>query len=90
MRQLPSYAHARIALGSSYMKLKNYVRARQELETAVKLDPNEPTAHYNLALLYARIKEPERAREELRIIDQLRAKGATNNGVVVLPPKSNP
>jgi Flp pilus assembly protein TadD len=91
VRQLPSYAHARIALGSSYMKLKNYVRARQELETAVKLDPNEPTAHYNLALLYARIKEPERAKEELRIIDQLKAKGAnTGNGVVVLPPRSNP
>ena len=91
VRQLPSYAHARIALGSSYMKLKNYVRARQELETAVKLDPNEPTAHYNLALLYARIKEPERAKEELRIIDQLKAKGSnTGNGVIVLPPKSNP
>ncbi len=91
VRQLPSYPHARIALGSSYMKLKNYVRARQELETAVKLDPNEPTAHYNLALLYARIKEPERAKEELRIIDQLKAKGSnTGNGVVVLPPRSNP
>jgi len=90
VRQLPSYPHARIALGSSYMKLKNYVRARQELETAVKLDPDEPTAHYNLALLYARIKEHERAKEELRIIDQLKAKGASNNGVVVLPPKSNP
>lgn len=90
VRQLPNYAHARIALGSSYMKLKNYVRARQELETAVKLAPEEPTAHYNLALLYARIKEPERAQEELKIIDQLKAKGAVNNGVVVLPPKSNP
>lgn len=90
VQQLPSYAHARIALGSSYMKLKNYVRARQELETAVKLDPGEPAVHYNLALLYARIKEPERAKEELRIIDQLKAKGASNNGVVVLPPKSNP
>ncbi|HSL55592.1 MAG TPA: tetratricopeptide repeat protein [Pyrinomonadaceae bacterium] len=91
VKQLPSYAHARIALGSSYMKLKNYVRARQELETAVKLDPDEPTAHYNLALLYARIKEPARAQEELRIIEQLKAKGAgTGNGVVVLPPKSNP
>jgi tetratricopeptide (TPR) repeat protein len=91
VQQLPSYAHARIALGSSYMKLKNYVRARQELETAVKLDPDEPTAHYNLALLYARIKEPARAQEELRIIEQLKAKGAnTGNGVVVLPPKSNP
>ena len=91
VRQLPTYVHARIALGSSYMKLKNYVRARQELETAVKLDPNEPTAHYNLALLYARIKEPARAQEELKIIEQLKAKGASNgSGVVVLPPKSNP
>jgi Tfp pilus assembly protein PilF len=90
VRQLPSYAHARIALGSSYMKLKNYLRARQELETAVKLDPNEPTAHYNLALLYARIKEPERAKEELKIIDELKSKGVSNSGVVVLPPKSNP
>ncbi len=91
VRQLPTYVHARIALGSSYMKLKNYVRARQELETAVKLDPNEPTAHYNLALLYARIKEPARAQEELKIIEQLKAKGAnTGSGVVVLPPKSNP
>jgi len=90
VRQLPAYAHARIALGSSYMKLKNYVRARQELETAVKLDPNEPTAHYNLALLYARIKEPDRAKEELKIIDELKSKGVSNSGVVVLPPKSNP
>jgi protein O-GlcNAc transferase len=90
VQQLPSYAHARIALGSSYMKLKNYERARQELETAVKLDPEEPTAHYNLALLYARLKEPDKAQEEMRIIDKLKTKGASNNGVVVLPPKSSP
>ena len=88
VQQLPSYAHARIALGSSYMKIKNYERARQELETAVKLDPEEPTAHYNLALLYARLKEPDKAQEEMRIIDKLKTKGASNNGVVVLPPKS--
>ena len=43
VQKLPNYAHARIALGSSYMKLKNYARARQELEMAVKLDPEEPT-----------------------------------------------
>lgn len=90
VQKLPDYAHARIALGSSYMKLKNYVRARQELETAVKLDPDEPTAHYNLALLYARLKDPARAQEEMRIIEKLKAKGTTNSGVVVLPPKSNP
>jgi Flp pilus assembly protein TadD len=90
VQKLPNYAHARIALGSSYMKLKNYVRARQELETAVKLDPDEPTAHYNLALLYARIKEPAKAQEEMRIIEKLKAKGASTGGVVVLPPGSGP
>jgi Tfp pilus assembly protein PilF len=72
------------------MKLKNYTRAKQELEMAVKLDPDEPTAHYNLALLYARLKDPARAQEEMQIIEKLKAKGATNNGVVVLPPKSSP
>ena len=66
------------------------MRARQELETAVKLDPDEPTVHYNLALLYARLKDPARAQEEMRIIEKLKAKGTTNSGVVVLPPKSNP
>jgi predicted Zn-dependent protease len=88
VQKLPSYAHARIALGASYMKLKNYVRAKQELEMAVKLDPDEPTGHYNLALLYARLKDTARAQEQLRIVDQLKAKGASNSGVVVLPPKS--
>jgi Tfp pilus assembly protein PilF len=90
VQKLPSYAHARIALGASYMKLKNYMRARQELETAVKLDPDEPTAHYNLALLYSRIKEPAKAQEEMRIIEKLKAKGASTGGVVVLPPGSSP
>ena len=87
VQKLPSYVHARVALGSSYMKLKNYARAKQELEMAVKLDPDEPTAHYNLALLYARLKDTARAQEEMRIIEQLKAKGASNSGIVVLPPK---
>ena len=90
VQKLPSYAHARIALGASYMKLKNYERAKQELEMAVKLDPEEPTGHYNLALLYARLKDPARAQEQMRIVDQLKAKGASNSGVIVLPPKSSP
>jgi predicted Zn-dependent protease len=88
VQKLPSYAHARIALGASYMKLKNYVRAKQELEMAVKLDPEEPTGHYNLALLYARLKDSARAQEQMRIVEELKQKGTSNSGVVVLPPKS--
>lgn len=86
VEKLPNYAHAHIALGSSYIKLRNYPRAKEELETAVKLDPDEPKAHYNLALLYARMKDPARAQEEMRIVEKLKAKGASTDGVVVLPP----
>src|SRR5687768_18088082 len=53
LQKIPNYVHARIALGSSYMKLRNYTRARAVLETAVKLDPNEPTAPHILAHVYA-------------------------------------
>jgi tetratricopeptide (TPR) repeat protein len=86
VQKLPNYAHARIALGASYMKLRNYTRAREELEMAVKLDPDEPKAHYNLALLYARLNDPERAQKEMNIVDSLKAKGGSTDGVVVLPP----
>lgn len=88
VQKLPNYSHARIALGSSYIKLRNYPRAKEELETAVKLDPDEPKAHYNLALLYARLKDPARAQEEMSIVEKLKAKGAGSDGVVVLPPSS--
>jgi Flp pilus assembly protein TadD len=90
VRKLPNYAHARIALGASYIKLRNYTRAKEELETAVKLDPEEPKAHYNLALLYARLKDPARAQAEMDIVEKLKAKGAGSDGVVVLPPNPNP
>jgi tetratricopeptide (TPR) repeat protein len=90
VQKLPNYAHARIALGSSYMKLRNYTRAREELETAVKLDPDEPKAHYNLALLYARLKDPVRAQEQMKIVDNLKARGGSADGVVVLPPPPRP
>ena len=90
VQKLPNYAYARIALGSSYIKLRNYPRAKEELETAVKLDPEEPTAHYNLALLYARLKDPARAQEEMKIVEKLKAKGASGDGVVVLPPNQPP
>jgi Flp pilus assembly protein TadD len=90
VQKLPNYAHARIALGASYMKLRNYTRAREELQTAVKLDPNEPKAHYNLALLYARLNDPVRAQEEMKIVDSLKAKGGSADGVVVLPAPPRP
>ena len=40
------------------------------------MNPEDPKAHYNLALLYARLKEPERAREEMQIVERLKGEGA--------------
>ena len=51
--KLPTYVHARVALGSSYMRLKDYTRARQELETAVKLDLMSPR-HITTSRCYMR------------------------------------
>src|SRR6185436_9416516 len=87
---LPSYALPRIALGSTYLRLKDYEKARQELETAVKLDPEEPSGHYNLALLYARTKQPDKAQEQMRIVEDLKSKQRTSSGGLVLPPGSTP
>ena len=58
----------------SYMRLKDYERARRELEAAVKLSPGDQKAHFNLALLYARLKEPARAQEQMRIVEELKAR----------------
>lgn len=72
-----SYSFAHAALGASYLRLKNYPLAQQELELSVKLNPNNAKAHYNLAVLFARLKNPERAQQEMQIVDKLKN---TNSG----------
>jgi len=72
---LDSYGPAHIALGSTYLKLKNYPLAKEELELGAKLDPDEPQAHYQLALLYARLKDQRRAQGEMLIVEKLKSKG---------------
>lgn len=73
---MSSYSFAHAALGASYLRLKNYPLAQQELELSIKLNPNDAKAHYNLAVLFARLKNPERAQEEMQIVEKLKnAKG---------------
>ncbi len=71
----PSYSFAHAALGASYLRLKNYPLAQQELELSIKLNPNDAKAHYNLAVLFARLKNPERAQEEMQIVERLKNAG---------------
>src|SRR5205814_3578866 len=69
----PSFANAHVALGASYLKLKDYVRAKKELELGAKLNPADSKAHYQLAVLYARLKDPKRAQAEMEIVERLKA-----------------
>jgi tetratricopeptide (TPR) repeat protein len=71
-----TYSFAHSGLGISYLRLKNYPLAQQELELSVKLNPIDAKAHYNLALLFARLKNPERAQEEMRIVEKLKSSRA--------------
>src|SRR5205085_12465612 len=90
-RRFPSFASAHIALGIAYLRLKDYARARQELELAVRLDPEEPKAHYNLAVLFARLKDSGRAQEEMQAVERLKSStGRTQDGELFAPSSAKP
>ncbi len=70
----PAYSFAHAALGASYLRLRNYPLAQQELELSIKLNPEYAKAHYDLAVLFARLKNDQRAREEMQIVERLKSK----------------
>jgi tetratricopeptide (TPR) repeat protein len=76
---LPSFTDVHVALGRSYLTLKDYPRAQIELELAVKLSPNDIQANYQLAVLYARLKDSQRAQQQMQIVERLKAATATPN-----------
>lgn len=67
-----SYSFAHAALGASYLRLRNYALAQQELELSIKLNPNDAKAHYNLAVLFARLKNEKRSQEQMQIVEKLK------------------
>jgi tetratricopeptide (TPR) repeat protein len=87
---VPSYSFAHAALGVSYLRLKNYPLAQQELELSVKLNPNDSKAHYNLAVLFARLRNQQRAQEEMQIVEKLKNAGKTTPGGSTTPATPNP
>ncbi len=86
---VPTYSFAHAGLGASYLRLKNYPMAQQELELSVKLNPADAKAHYNLAVLFARLKNQQRAQEEMDIVDRLKNKKSdqSSEGSQSLQPK---
>jgi hypothetical protein len=54
------------------------------------LNPSDTKAHYNLALLFARIKDPQRAQEEMSIVEKLKGEGKGEEQDVPAPQARKP
>jgi tetratricopeptide (TPR) repeat protein len=61
------FAEAYVGLGSALVAEKRYAEAVPPLETAVKLAPDDPMAHYNLATALSRVGRKEEADREFAI-----------------------
>jgi len=65
------FGDAFLGLGSSLMSQKKFPEAIAPLETAVKLEPANPTAHYSLAVAYTRAGRKEEGEKEFTIHRQM-------------------
>jgi hypothetical protein len=56
----------------------------------VKLNTRDEKAHYNLALLFARLKNRERAQEEMQIVEKLKSSRQAKEGAAGTAPEPKP
>jgi tetratricopeptide (TPR) repeat protein len=75
------FGEAFLGLGMSLLAEKKYADALNPLETAVRLEPRNPDAHYNLAMAYTRTGHKEDGEKEFAIHKRLIA----NDGGAVQP-----
>lgn len=74
------FSEARLALGMSLAASGKYADAIPPLETYVKMQPEDPAGHYQLAMAYAHTGNQAGAAREMALQAQAaRAKGATDN-----------
>jgi tetratricopeptide (TPR) repeat protein len=64
------FAEAYIALGMSLTSAGKFAEAIAPLETYVKMEPSDPTGHYQLALAYRRTGNSEGAAREMALQKQ--------------------
>lgn len=86
------FADAFIGLGRSLLAGDRAADAIAPLETAVKLDPNSPVAHFNLATAYARAGRKEDSAREFDLQKQAAEKlqqtqQQVREGIAGAPPK---
>ena len=69
-----AFGDAYLGLGQSLISNKKYSEAVEPLETAVKLEPQNPATHYSLATAYSRTGRKQDAEKEFAIHRQMTQK----------------
>jgi tetratricopeptide (TPR) repeat protein len=77
------FGDAYLGLGASLLSAKRFAEAIAPLQTAVKLEPQNPGAHYNLAVAFSRSGRKEDADREFAVHRQM-----TQNQAGQAPPAS--
>ncbi len=85
------FPEAYFLLGELYSRQQKWIEAVAAYEMAVKLDPENVSAHYRLGLALQRAGQPARAAQELKTYEQLKEKQnqtasewlARNSGFIV-------
>lgn len=75
-----SFGDAYAGLGAALISTKKFSDAVAPLEMAVKLEPENPAAHYNLAIAYTRTGRKEEGEHEFAIHRQMVEKGPPAQG----------
>lgn len=74
------FSEARLALGMTLVAAGKYADALAPLQAYVKMEPEDPAGHYQLAMAYAHTGNQQGAASEMALQAQAqRAKGATDN-----------
>lgn len=76
----PNFGDAYLGLGMALLSEKKYEDAIVPLERAVKLEPQNPAGHYNLATAYARIGHKDAAEREFALQQQAAHHGNPSGG----------
>jgi tetratricopeptide (TPR) repeat protein len=66
-------------LGVLELKKRQYQAALAELSRSIELEPKQPTAHYQLARVYDRLGQPDKAKAEREIHERLASGNAPTN-----------
>ncbi len=64
VQQYPNSRDARRELGHSYYQKHDYALAREQFEALQGIDPDDLSAHYNLAIIYHRLGMKQQAAEQ--------------------------